>query len=53
MIDGRRNGAPAVKLATLHRPAQKKDPEEESTLLYVLSHTTPHTNLRINKNTEA
>jgi hypothetical protein len=27
--------------------------EEESTLLYVLSHTTPHTNLHINKSTKA
>ena len=26
---------------------------EESTLLYALSHTTPHTNLHINKSTEA
>jgi hypothetical protein len=26
---------------------------EESTLLYVLSHTAPHTNLHINKSTEA
>jgi hypothetical protein len=26
---------------------------EESTLLYVLSHTTPHTDLHINKSTEA
>ena len=28
-------------------------PGEESTLLYVLSHPTPHTNLHINKSTEA
>ena len=28
-------------------------PGEESTLLYVLSHTTPHTNLHINKTTDA
>jgi hypothetical protein len=27
--------------------------QQESTLLYVLSHTTPHTNLHIDKNTEA
>jgi hypothetical protein len=26
---------------------------KESTLLYVLSHTAPHTNLHINKSTEA
>ena len=33
--------------------AYPRDSGEESTLLYVLSHTAPHTNLHINKSTEA
>ena len=40
-----------AKLMAALRPAPRK--YEESTLLYVLSHTTPHTNLHINKSTEA